>query len=359
MKVLALNSSARKGGQSKTEWMLEHLVKGLADAGAGVDVVHLRDKKIRYCTGCFTCWTKTPGKCVLQDDMTRELLPQLIEADLVVYATPLYHFTVNAHMKTVIERTLPCIQPFFELRDNGKTSHPMRFDMGKAVVMSVAGFPEYSAFDQLSAYVRFLFGERLAAEIYRPAAESLMQPGMEQRRAVIEAALHAAGRELVAKGAVSAATMADIHLPVAKDVEQFHEIGNMFWKTCIAEGVTPKQFEERKLIPRPDSLKGFMLLTRMAFNPDGAGDTAATLQYTFKGAVEGGCFFSIARGAISAHEGFCKTPDLTIDTPFDTWMDIMTGKADGPALFAEGKYTVAGDLELLMKMGALFGASAK
>ena len=102
MKVLAINSSARKGGQSKTEWMLEYLVEGMAGAGAEVDVVNLRDKKIKYCTGCYTCWTKTPGKCIFQDDMTKELLPLLIQADLVVYATPLYHHTINAHMKTFI-----------------------------------------------------------------------------------------------------------------------------------------------------------------------------------------------------------------------------------------------------------------
>jgi len=354
MKVMAINSSARKGGQSKTEWMLEHLVEGLVAAGADVDVVHLRDKKIRYCTGCFTCWTKTPGKCILQDDMTKELLPLLIEADLVVYATPLYHHTVNAHLKTFIERTLPCAQPFFEKRDNGKTTHPMRFDMGKAVVMSVAGFPEYSAFDQMSAYVRFLFGERLVAEIYRPAAESMMQAGMADRREAIKEALKKAGGELVKQGKVLPETMQIIHQPIAKNIEQFLEIGNMFWKTCIEEGVTPKQFGERGLIPRPDSLKGFMQLMRIAFNPKGAGDMAATLQYKFNGVVEGGCYFSIAKGAIRAQEGFSDAPDLTIETPFDTWMDIMTGKADGQTMFAEEKYTVEGDLEMLMKMGTLF-----
>ena len=156
------------------------------------------------------------------------------------------------------------------------------------------------------------------------------------------------------KGAVAEETMADIHLPVANNVEQFHEIDNMFWRTCIAEGVTPKQFGERKLIPRPDSLKGFMLLTRMAFNPKGAGDMVATLQYKFNGAVEGGCYLSITKGTIIAQEGFCENPDLTIDTPFDTWMDIMTGKADGGEMFAAEKYAVNGDLELLMKMGELF-----
>ena len=57
MKVLALNSSPRANGQSKTELMMLQLIKGMTEAGALVEVVNLREKRIRNCTGCFTCWT--------------------------------------------------------------------------------------------------------------------------------------------------------------------------------------------------------------------------------------------------------------------------------------------------------------
>jgi multimeric flavodoxin WrbA len=92
--------------------MLDALVQGMRDAGAEVETIHLREKKIKNCIGCFTCWTKTPGVCVQKDDMTNELFPKSLEADLVVYATPLYHFTVNATLKAFIERTLPMVEPF-------------------------------------------------------------------------------------------------------------------------------------------------------------------------------------------------------------------------------------------------------
>ena len=177
MKVLALNSSPRGEGQSKTGIMLNQLVLGMRDAGARVEVVDLRKKTIRNCSGCFTCWTKTPGLCIHKDDMTEELFPKFIESDLVIYASPLYHFTVNATMKAFIERTLPILQPFFE--ESGEaTNHPFRHKFPKAVVLSVAGFPEMSVFDQLSSWARFLFGmsESLVAEIYRPAAESITLP---------------------------------------------------------------------------------------------------------------------------------------------------------------------------------------
>jgi len=61
MKILALNSSPRGDGQSKTELMLTHLVKGMREAGAEVEIVDLRMKSIKHCIGCFTCWTKNTG----------------------------------------------------------------------------------------------------------------------------------------------------------------------------------------------------------------------------------------------------------------------------------------------------------
>ena len=89
MKVLALNSSPRGGGQSKTELMLNHLAEGMRAAGASVEVIALRIKNIKRCIGCYTCWTKTPGQCLHKDEMTSELFPKWLDADMVVYATPL------------------------------------------------------------------------------------------------------------------------------------------------------------------------------------------------------------------------------------------------------------------------------
>ena len=175
MKVLALNSSPRSEGQSKTRLMLDHLVQGMKEAGADVEVIDLRSKTVKDCIGCFTCWTKTPGVCIHKDDMSGELYPKWLQSDLVVYATPLYHFTVNAALKAFIERTLPVLQPFFEERE-GRTKHPLRAKHPAVVMLSVAGFPEDSVFDQLSSWAHFVFREGLVAEIYRAGAETLTVP---------------------------------------------------------------------------------------------------------------------------------------------------------------------------------------
>jgi multimeric flavodoxin WrbA len=328
--------------------MLNNLVKGMQEAGAEVEVVNLREKKIKYCIGCFTCWTKTPGKCIHKDDMTKELFPKWLNSDMAVYATPLYHYTVNAEMKAFIERTLPVLEPFFEQHDN-RTVHPLRQTPPDAVVLSVAGFLEMSVFDQLSSYVKFLFGRnrRLLAEIYRPAAEALSR-FEDKKEEVFEATIQA-GRELVKSRRVSTETLDRIQQPII-DFQTFAQMGNLYWRTCIAEGVTPKEFGEKKMIPRPDSINSFMLLFPFGLNSEAVGERKITLQFNFSGEETDPCYFIIEKGNVSAEEGYKENPDITIETPFEIWMDIMTGKADGQQMFVEQRYKVDGDLSLMIEL---------
>ena len=242
MKILALNSSPRTRSQSKTELMLNHLVKGMREAGADVEVVNLREKKINNCIGCFTCWTKTPGKCIHKDDMTDELYPKWLKADIVVYATPLYHFTMNATMKAFIERTLPVAEPFFR-EHGGRTYHPLRYRHPKVCFLSVAGFPEPEVFNQLSAWVNFVYGQHeiLVGEIYRPLAEILDLPFFKEKAEEIYRATEEAGKEIVQNTKISPETTEKITQPIVMDKKDFYEMGNKMWEACIDKGVTPKE----------------------------------------------------------------------------------------------------------------------
>jgi multimeric flavodoxin WrbA/putative sterol carrier protein len=356
MNVLALNSSARTGRESKTELMLNHLAAGMREAGANVEVVELRKKKISYCIGCYTCWTKTPGQCIHRDDMTEELFPKWSKADLVVYATPLYHFTVNANLKTFIERTLPVLEPFL-VEDGSRTRHPLRQKFPKAVFLSVAGFPEMSVFEQLSSWVRFIFGRAgiLVAEIYRPGAEALTVSAFKEKTGEILQATEQAGREIVTSMGVRPETLAQVTQDITRDRTTTFKIANLMWKTCIQENITPREFVERGLTPRPDSIDTFLLMMPMGFNPDAARDLKAVLQFNFSGQVEGSCYLRIDSGKIDAIEGPAEKPDLAIETPFELWMDIMTGKEDGQKAFMEQRYRANGDFSLLLRMKQLFG----
>lgn len=351
MKVLAINSSPRTGGRSKTELMLNHLVEGMRDAGAHVAIVNLREKKIKSCLGCYTCWTKTPGRCIQQDDMTREIYPQWLDADLAVYATPLYYHKMNSTMSAFVERTLPAAHPFFERDSQGQIHHPLREKVPAAAWLSVCGLSEASEFD---AFSEFLNRTRhpdvsIVAEIYRPAAETLMNPVFQDTAVEILAATTQAGRELATSMAVAPDTLAKISKPFI-DAEAFMELGNAFWKTCQAEGVTPKIFAEKNMVPRPDSMKGFMMLFPAGLNKAAVGRRTVVLQFRFSGEIEEACYFTIAKSGIDARPGVAEHPDITIDTPFALWMDIMTRKADGQQMFMEQQYQVEGDLALMIEL---------
>jgi multimeric flavodoxin WrbA len=350
MRIFAINSSPRSGGQSKTELMLNHLVKGMQEAGADVDIVNLREKNIKNCIGCFTCWTKTPGKCLHKDDMTKELFPKWLESDMVVYATPLYYHFINSTMSTFLERTLPAIQPFFE-RDQGKTYHPLRHKVPSIVLLSVCGFPEESEFDALSEFVHRTRHKdvKIVAEIYRSAAETMTSGFLQDKTNDILEATELAGKELVLTKTVSPETTARIRQPLI-DPQIFADMGNIYWKTCIAEGVAPKEFSDKELVPRPDSIESFMLLLPFGLHCEGVGQRRVILQFNFSGELTDSCYFIIDKCNVEAKEGSTENPDITIDAPFSLWMDIMTRKADGQQMFMEQKYKVSGDISLMIQL---------
>ena len=97
---------------------------------------------------------------------------------------------------------------------------------------------------------------------------------------------------------------------------------------------------------------------KLGFNPGPASGLKTTIQFNFSGKNQGSCFLSIADGSINGRQGSVNQPDLTVNTPFDVWMDILTGKADGQQMFLDQKYTVEGDLSLLMQMDQLFGRNS-
>ena len=101
-KVLILSASFRKGGNSDT--LCDQFAKGASEAGNTVEKIHLNDKKIGYCRGCGVC--NRTHKCVQNDDMA-EILDKMVKADVIVMATPVYFYTMNGQMKTLVDRTVP------------------------------------------------------------------------------------------------------------------------------------------------------------------------------------------------------------------------------------------------------------
>lgn len=101
-KVIVLSASARKGGNS--EMLCDEFIAGAKETGNQVEKIFLGNKIINYCIGCEYC-TKNGGKCIHNDDMG-QILEKIIEADVIVMATPVYYYSMNGQMKTLIDRTV-------------------------------------------------------------------------------------------------------------------------------------------------------------------------------------------------------------------------------------------------------------
>src|SRR5574337_197247 len=100
-KVLVLSTSPRKGGNS--DLLCDQFMLGAKEAGHRAEKIFLRDKRINHCVACGAC-QGNGGKCVQKDDMAGAL-DKMISADVIVMATPVYFYTMNGQMKTLIDRT--------------------------------------------------------------------------------------------------------------------------------------------------------------------------------------------------------------------------------------------------------------
>ncbi len=100
MRVLGLFGSPRRGGN--TELLLEEALKGAESEGAEVDRVYLPDYTITPCKECHGC--DQTGNCVILDDM-QKIYPKLLEADVIILASPIFFYGVTAWAKALIDRS--------------------------------------------------------------------------------------------------------------------------------------------------------------------------------------------------------------------------------------------------------------
>lgn len=107
--ILILSGSPRKGGNSDV--LCDQFAKGAKEAGHAVEKIRVAEKNIGYCRACYAC--KAGGKCVIQDDMA-EILQKMIDADVLVMASPVYFYSIDAQLKTLIDRT---VARWLEVRD--------------------------------------------------------------------------------------------------------------------------------------------------------------------------------------------------------------------------------------------------
>jgi multimeric flavodoxin WrbA len=111
-RTFLISSSPRKNANS--DILCDEFMKGAQEAGHSVEKIRLADSHINYCTGCCAC-IGNPGSCIQADDMNG-ILQKILDADVLVFASPIYFHSFNGHMKTFMDRVCP-IYPLIHDKD--------------------------------------------------------------------------------------------------------------------------------------------------------------------------------------------------------------------------------------------------
>ena len=125
MQITILNGNP-DAGNAAFDGYLKSLSDELTSGGHAVTAFELREMDIKYCTGCFGCWVKTPGECVVKDE-TPSIRRAAINADFVLWASPVRMGFYSALLKTVTDKFTPLLLPYGEIV-YGETRHVARYE---------------------------------------------------------------------------------------------------------------------------------------------------------------------------------------------------------------------------------------
>ncbi len=137
MRVLILDGS--ESGDSLINSISELVVKKLKLQNHDVKTITLRDHNIKPCLGCFKCWVKTPGRCIIDDDID-ELSRISVNSDLIIVITPVVFGGYSFQLKKGMDRMIPNILPFFT-KIKGEIHHKKRYEISQKFI-GIGTLPE-------------------------------------------------------------------------------------------------------------------------------------------------------------------------------------------------------------------------
>ncbi len=144
--ILVVLGGGRRGGN--TEQLTDAFIRGAEDAGHHVEKISLTKTEIKGCLGCNAC---RYGKPCVQKDGFNEMVPKIKAADLVVFASPLYFWTISARLKAFIERFY-CIAEEDPAPPLGRYE---RYPVKDAALLMTSADNFFWTFEQAESYYRF------------------------------------------------------------------------------------------------------------------------------------------------------------------------------------------------------------
>ena len=111
-KIIVISMSLRHG--SNSDMLADHFIDGAKSAGNDVEKISLVGKNIQFCKGCMAC--QKLGRCTIKDDVN-DIMAKVLQADVVVWATPIYYYEMSGQMKTLIDRMNAMYELDYQFRD--------------------------------------------------------------------------------------------------------------------------------------------------------------------------------------------------------------------------------------------------
>jgi multimeric flavodoxin WrbA len=370
--VVAVNGSPHEGFGS-TSQMLAMLGESLSREGLELTEIFLSQYQIGFCTGCATCLET--GSCWVRDDY-KSVVRQVLEADAVILASPVYFFNITAQMKTFLDRSLgyghrprETWKPGLALSVSAGHGETWVADYLGRVLRVFGAFP-VGKFTAIAVGPGEFLGREavedraadLARDLARAVREGRRYPATDQDLLYWQfmSSLIKENRELMAADyehwqALGLFKSFEAYVGQARAKGTMGEIPVKVQKTHQQEApapVAPPEAEPQT--GEPTTARELLAIMPRYLNAATAQGLRATYQFDVSGTESFTAHLVIADNQATFHEGPAAHPDIIIRTPAEVWLAIARKELDGTSAYLSGQFRIQGDLGLLIKLKTLF-----
>ena len=160
MKILILTGSPRKNGNSN--FLVDNFIKGAQEKGHSIVQFDSAFKNVHPCVACNKC-NMGAGECVFKDDF-EDVKKNIVDADMVVFASPMYYFGISAQLKSVIDR-------FYGINDKIHVPKKSALILTYADSAEIEAEPIKSHFERLNKYLGWYeVGQIIAKGVWQAGA---------------------------------------------------------------------------------------------------------------------------------------------------------------------------------------------
>jgi putative NADPH-quinone reductase len=357
MKVLLLRANPRKIGY--TQRLVDLFQQGLRETSAEITDINLAEQHIFPCLGCYHCRLISPGQCVHEDDMSA-LLEEVLEAEVIVCATPLYYYSMSSTLKMFFERTFPLTKEGLSPSARGGLRNNLRYPdrwKGKRLITIITGaLPDIKVYRPANETFQLIADSldlELGGQLTRPESYMLDYPLSKPKTLKrVQAAFIQAGREAGTSGRLSAETMDAACLPLSADAEHFRAYSNIYWAQAMQmgeQGMAPENVQARV------SEDARILIREMvrSLHPGAAARTKAVLQFDFPDQRQH-FRVTVDRGQVRLEETTTAHPDLRVRCDAGLWARVFTRQTDVRQALLDRRLVLEGDKSLFARLDRLF-----